>query len=50
MMELEKSGFVEIIELGSIGRYRPNQIASTNGSDVKEYLIDYRKKRRGKNE
>ena len=42
-VELEKSGFVKIIEMGSIGRYRPNQIASTNGSDVKEYLIDYRK-------
>lgn len=40
--ELEKTGTVETIELGSIGRYRPNQTASTNGSEVKEYLIDYR--------
>lgn len=41
--ELEKNGLVEIIEMGSIGRYRPNQIASANGKNVNEYLIDYRK-------
>lgn len=44
--ELKKSGDVEIIELADIGRYRPNQIASTNKSDVKEYLIDYKGKKR----
>lgn len=41
--ELERSGQVQVTELGSIGRYRPNQTASSNGSHVKEYLIDFRK-------
>lgn len=33
--ELEKTGYVEITEIGTIGKYRPNQIASSSGSDVK---------------
>lgn len=41
--ELEKTGRIEVVELGSIGRYRPNQTASMNRSDVKEYLIDYKR-------
>lgn len=41
--ELEKTGHVEITEIGTIGKYRPNQIASLSGSDVNEYLIEYRK-------
>ena len=40
--ELEKIGTVDVVELGSIGRYRPNMIASSHKSEVKEYLIDYR--------
>lgn len=39
---LEKSGTVEVVELGSIGRYRPNLVASSHKPEVKEYLIDYR--------
>lgn len=41
--ELEKTGYVEITEIGTISKYRPNQIASSSGSDVNEYLIEYRK-------
>ena len=41
--ELQKTGRVKVIEMGSIGKYRPNQIASSKGSDVREYLIEYRK-------
>ena len=40
--ELEKTGTAEVVELGSIGRYRPNSTASSRKSEVKEYLIDYR--------
>ena len=48
--ELEKTGTVFIVDLGSIGRYRPNVIASSHKSDVKEYLIDYRRDRRAERE
>lgn len=41
--ELKKTGCVKIIEVGKIGKYRPNQMASSKGADVKEYLIDYRR-------
>lgn len=41
--ELQKTGRVKVIEMGTVGKYRPNQIASSNGSDVSEYLIEYRK-------
>ena len=40
---LQCSGEVDVIELGSIGKYRPNPTASENGSQVTEYLIDFRK-------
>ncbi|MBE6908857.1 MAG: DNA methyltransferase [Ruminococcaceae bacterium] len=40
--ELEKTGTVDVLELGSIGRYRPNVIASSHKQAVREYLIDYR--------
>lgn len=39
---LKKTGDVSVVEMGSIGKYRPNQVASMNGSDVKEYLIEYK--------
>ncbi len=48
--ELEKTGMVEVVELGSIGRYRPNSTASLRKPEVKEYLIDYRHNRRARNE
>ena len=41
--ELEKTGTVEVVELGAIGRYRPNAVASSHKPEVKEYLIDYRR-------
>lgn len=41
--ELNKTGSVIVMEIGTIGRYRPNQAASINKAQVKEYLIDYRK-------
>ena len=43
--QLEMTGTVSLLELASIGRYRPNVVASTRKPEVKEYLIDY--KRRG---
>lgn len=48
--ELKKTGMVEVIELGSIGRYRPNSIASSHKPEVKEYLIDYKRDRGARNE
>lgn len=48
--ELEKTGTVEVVELGSIGRYRPNLAASSHKSTVTEYLIDYRRDGRTQNE
>ncbi len=43
--KLEQTGTVDVVELGSIGRYRPNQIASSHKPVVKEYLIDYKSNR-----
>jgi adenine-specific DNA-methyltransferase len=37
--ELNRVGKVHMYELGSIGRYRPNQQASAKRSSVKEFLI-----------
>lgn len=48
--ELKKTGAVNVVELGSIGRYRPNAIASSHKPEVKEYLIDYRHDRRTERE
>jgi len=44
--KLKRTGTVDVVELGSIGRYRPNVVASSHKSAVKEYLIDYRHDRR----
>lgn len=48
--ELKEIGTVEVIELGSIGRYRPNLAASSHKSKVTEYLIDYRRDGRAQDE
>lgn len=37
--ELAKIGFSAMHPLGEIGRYRPNQVASCAGANVKEYLV-----------
>lgn len=42
--EIEPFGSVKIIELSTIGRYTPNKTAVENNLEVKEYLIDYRRK------
>ena len=39
---LSSHGTVEVIDLGSIGRYRPNKVAVENNANVCEYLIDFR--------
>lgn len=36
---LTKIGRVEVLQLGSVGRYRPNRVAVENASSVAEYLI-----------
>lgn len=43
VQELQPYGTVELIEVGTIGRYRPNTVAGINRKEVKEYLIDYRR-------
>lgn len=43
--ELKPYGKVELVEISTIGRYTPNRVAVSNSTEVKEYLIDfYRKK------
>lgn len=37
--ELSKIGKATMHPLGSIGRYRPNKVASSTASDVKEFLV-----------
>ena len=37
--ELSKIGKLAIYPLGVIGRYRPNKMASSNASDVQEFLV-----------
>lgn len=37
--EIEKKGRVTVHPLGKVGRYRPNKVASSTASEVKEYLI-----------
>lgn len=37
--DLSKIGKSNMIPLGSIGRYRPNKVASSNASDVTEFLV-----------
>lgn len=36
-------GKVELVELKTIGRYRPNKVAVENSAEVKEYLLDFSK-------
>lgn len=38
-IELSKLGHSTMHPLGTIGRYRPNRVASSTASDVKEYLV-----------
>jgi adenine-specific DNA-methyltransferase len=38
-VELSKLGNSLMLPLGSIGRYRPNKVASNGGANVKEYLV-----------
>ena len=40
---LESYGKVELIELSTIGRYRPNRAAVDKQSEVNEYLVDFRR-------
>lgn len=39
--ELKITGNVKLIPLISVGRYRPNKVASSNGNTVTEYLVEY---------
>lgn len=41
---LSPYGEVKIVDLGSIGRYRPNKTAVENNSNVTEYLVDFRRR------
>jgi adenine-specific DNA-methyltransferase len=43
---LESTGTLEVHELASVGRYRPNATASAGGGDVVEVLISIEKPRR----
>ncbi len=43
--ELKDFGNCTVVDLGCIGRYRPNQTASLRLSNVNEYLIDFRRRR-----
>ena len=40
---LSRSGDVGLTPLLSVGRYRPNLVASSNGNEVTEYLLTYTK-------
>jgi adenine-specific DNA-methyltransferase len=42
---LESTHVIQVHEIGSIGRYRPNQMASTNRDSVSEFLVEIRKTR-----
>ena len=39
--QLVKYGDVKVVDIGKIGRYRPNSKAGANRSSVNEYLVDY---------
>lgn len=43
--ELQPYGTVKLVELSTIGRYTPNKVAVSNNTEVKEYLIDFRRKK-----
>ena len=40
---LQEWGSAELVEISTIGRYTPNKTAINNKTDVKEYLVDFRK-------
>lgn len=40
---LSPTAEIELHQLGTIGRYRPNQTASDNNDEVREYVIEVRK-------
>lgn len=42
--KLSPYGEVKLIELRTIGRYRPNKVAVENSSEVNEYLVDFSRK------
>jgi adenine-specific DNA-methyltransferase len=41
--ELSKVGSFAMHPLGSVGRYRPNKVASKSASDVNEFLVIFEK-------
>lgn len=43
--ELKLYGKVKLVELSTIGRYTPNKVAVSNNTEVKEFLIDFRKRK-----
>ena len=44
LKELKPYGKVELVEVSTIGRYTPNKVAVNNNTEVKEFLIDFRRK------
>lgn len=44
VQRLGEAGTVELVPLHAVGRYRPNQISSGNGSEVTEYLVKVRRR------
>ena len=47
--KLSPYGDIKLVELKTIGRYRPNKVAVENRSEVNEYLVDFSRKQ-GENE
>ena len=43
VLGLKDYGTVELVELSTIGRYRPNKAAVDKQSEVQEYLVDFRR-------
>lgn len=44
MEKLSPYGESFLVELKTIGRYRPNRVAVENSAEVKEFLVDFRRK------
>ena len=44
MDRLSPYGEVVLVELKTIGRYRPNRTAVENSAEVNEFLVDFRRK------
>ena len=42
--KLSPYGDIKLVELKTIGRYRPNKVAVENRSEVNEYLVDFSRK------